>query len=274
MRKPVAGIMFVCSCLLFQKVFSQNISVGVKGGISIPNLRSGGSNPVSSGYQSGLGPNFALFGEYGISNLFSLELGLEYSAQGGKKHGKQALTVTPDIAALFYPNPAPQYLWTNFDADAKFNYLMVPVLAKFGFDLGDHSPLRVYISAGPFASFLLSANTKTSGTSNVYADEAETIPLLTQPAAFDTTADIKDQLKSFNWGVEVNIGIVYSFDQHRIFLEGGGNYGFIPVQKHAEDGQNNAGAATIRIGYAYTFGSSGGRSGRAARGVKSPKVYN
>lgn len=270
MRKSVACIVLVCSCMLCSKGFTQVISVGAKAGISIPNLRSGGSNPVSSGYQSGLGPNAELFGEYHFSNLFSLELGLEFSAQGGKKHGKQALTVTPDIAALFYPNPAPQYLWTNFDADANLNYLMVPLLGKFGFDLGTHSPWRVYASAGPFASFLLSAKTTTKGTSNVWADEEETIPLLTEPANFDTTASIKDELHGFNWGVEVNIGIEYHFDQHRIFLEGGGNYGFIPIQKHEEDGQNNAGAATIRVGYAYTLG----KTSSAAKSVKSPKVYN
>ena len=270
MRKSVASIVLVCSCLLLQKSFAQSITVGAKGGVSIPNLRSGGSNPVSSGYQSGLGPNAAIFGEYHFSNLFSLELDLEYSAQGGKKHGKQALTVTPDIAALFYPNPAPPYLWTNFDADAHINYLMIPLMGKVGFDLGSHSPFRVYASAGPFASFLLSAKTTTKGTSNVYVDEAETMPILNAPVSFDSTMNVKDQLKSFNWGIEVNIGIAYIFDQHRIFLEGGGNYGFIPIQKHDEDGQNNAGAATIRIGYAYTFG---GGQGSAAKGVKSPKLY-
>src|SRR5882724_4242128 len=163
MRRSLACIVLVCSCLLFHEGFAQLISVGVKGGISIPNLRSGGSNPVSSGYQSGLGPNAAVFGEYSFSNLFSVELGLEYSAQGGRKHGKQALTVTPNIAALFYPYPAPPYLWTNFDADANLNYLMIPLLGKVGFDVGNHAAFRVFASAGPFAGFLLSAKTVTKG---------------------------------------------------------------------------------------------------------------
>jgi len=270
MRWSVASPILVCSGLFFQSLIAQPYSIGVKGGVSIPNLRSGGSDPVSSGYQSGLGPNAALFGEYSLSNLFSVEVGLEFSAQGGKKHGKQALTVTPDIAALFYPYPAPKYLWTNFNVDANLNYLMVPVLAKFGFNIGDRGAFHAYVSAGPFASFLLSAKTITKGTSNVWADEEETMPLLTAPVSFDTSASIKDELHTFNWGVELNIGIAYHFDQHRIFLEGGGNYGFIPIQKHKEDGQNNAGALTVRIGYAYTFERPGG----AAKGVKSPKVYN
>jgi len=269
MRKPVVSIMLVCGCLLYHAGFAQSISVGVKGGISIPNLTSGGSdNPLNTGYKSGLGPNAALFGEYGISDLFSVELSFEYSAQGGKKHGKQALPVTPDIAAIFAPNPAPPYLWTNFDADANLNYLMIPLLAKFGFDISNS--WRVYASAGPFAAFLLSAKTVTKGSSNVYADEQETIPLLTEPTSFDATTDIKDQLHHFNWGVEVNIGLAYRFDQHSIFIEGGGNYGFIPIQKDKANGQNNAGAATVRIGYAYTFGGGS----KAGKSVKSPKVFN
>jgi hypothetical protein len=262
--------MLVCSCLLFNEGFAQAISIGGKGGISIPNLTSGGSNnPVNTGYKSGLGPNAALFGEYSFSNLFSLELGVEYSAQGGNKNGKQALTVTPDIAALFYPNPAPPYLWTNFDAEAKLDYLMVPLLAKFGFDFGAHGNFRAYASAGPFASFLLGAKTITKGNSNVYIDEAETIPLLTGPTSFDTTLNIKDELRDFNWGVEVNLGVAYHFDQHSIFLEGGGNYGFVIIQKDKANGQNNAGAATIRVGYAYTFGGENA----AKKSVKSPKVF-
>jgi hypothetical protein len=270
MRKSAACFMLVCSCLLFNKGFGQSISIGAKGGISIPNLTSGGSNnPLNKGYKSGLGPNAAIFGEYGFSDLFSLELSLEYSAQGGNKNGKQALPVTPDIAAFFAPNPAPPYLWTNFDAQAKLDYLMVPLLAKFGFDLGHQSNFRLYASAGPFAGFLLGAKTITKGSSNIYADEAETIPLLTGPTSFDSTMDIKSELHSFNWGVEVNIGLAYHFDQHCIFLEGGGNYGFIPIQKDKANGQNNAGAATVRIGYAYTLRSSN----HAGKSVRDPKVF-
>jgi len=271
MRKSVVCIVLVSSCLLCNTNFAQSISVGAKGGISIPNLTAGGSaNPLSRGYQSSLGANAALYGEYSFSNLFSVELSAEYSAQGGKKHGKQALPVTAAIAALFPPNQAPPYLWTNFNADAKLDYLLVPLLAKVGFDIGNHSAWRVYASAGPFAGFLLRATTITSGSDNVYADEAETQPLLTGPVSFDSIANVKDQLKNFNWGIEANIGLAYHFQQHSIFIEGGGNYGFIPIQKLKEDGQNHTGAASVRIGYAFTFGSVN----HARRSVKSPKVFN
>jgi hypothetical protein len=95
------------------------------------------------------------------------------------------------------------------------------------------------------------------------------MPLLPGPTSFDATMDVKDSLHSANFGVEANIGIEYSLGQSRIFLEAGGNYGFINIQKNKDDGQNNTGAATIRIGYAYSFGS--GSAG--ARSVKEPKKF-
>ncbi len=272
MRKSFIFFFTSVICLSSIHGIAQTISAGVKGGISIPNLTSGGdNNPLNTGYSSSLGPDAALFGEYGISKLFSVELSLEYSFQGGQKKGKQALPVTPDVAALFPPNQAPPYLWANFNAKAKFDYLLIPVLGKFGFDFGGTGAWRAYIGAGPFVGFLLSAKTITSGSSNVYADEAETQPLLQEPTSFDATTDITDSLRSFNWGVAANIGIAYRFDRHSIFIEGGGTYGFIIVQKNKADGQNHTGSGNIRIGYAYTFG---GGSSQAGRKVQSPKVFN
>jgi hypothetical protein len=143
MRKP-----FICFSSIF--LFSRDcLHAGnfccVKGGISIPNLRpSGSSNPLNSGYTSGLGPDVAIFGEYGFSDLFSIEVLLEYSAQGGNKNGKQALPVGNGPTG-------PIYYWTNFDANAKMDYLMVPVITKFGFNLG--IAVSVYADAGPFSGF-------------------------------------------------------------------------------------------------------------------------
>ena len=274
MRKFNAPILYISCCILLVLAVSeaggQSFTVGVKGGISIPNLTSGGaSNPLNSGYESGLGPDAALFGEYHVSNLFSVEMSLEYSTQGGNKNGKQALPVPSWVASQFPPGTAPQYLWANFDASAQFNYLLIPVLGKFGFDIGTSGAWRFYADAGPFVGFLLSAKTITKGTSNVYADEAQTQPLLFAPASFDTTADIKSEINNTNYGVAANIGITYRFGSNQLFLEGGGNYGFKVLQKNKEDGQNHAGAVVVRIGYAFTFGSGG----KTSPGLKEPTKF-
>lgn len=235
--------------ILFSNISdAQTFSLGVRSGLSIPNLTAGGSekNPLNTGYKSRLGPDEAIFGEYHISSLFSLEAMLEYSSQGGKKTGMQA-----------FPNPQgdqPPYLYANFKSEARLNYLLVPVLAKFGWNLSNHSPIRIYFDAGPFAGFLLSAHQVTSGSSMVYADPQGTQPVSPSAQPFDANNDIKDQLNTFNFGVSGNLGFAYHFAKSNVFIEGGGNYGFLNIQKGTANGKNNTGAGTVALGYAYTFG--------------------
>lgn len=246
--KKKSSFLLLAVAILFSSVSdAQNFSLGVRSGLSIPNLTAGGSasNPLNTGYKSRFGPDEAITGEYKISSLFSLEAMVEYSSQGGKKTGMQA-----------FPNPQgnqPTYLYANFKSEAKLNYLLVPVLAKFGWNLSKHSPVRIYFDAGPFAGFLLSAHQVTSGSSKIFLD-----PQGTQQAGpvspFDANNDIKDQLNTFNFGVSGNVGIAYHFHKSNIYIEGGGNYGFLNIQKGTANGKNNTGAGTVALGYAYTLG--------------------
>jgi len=233
----------------------QGIAIGIKGGISIPNLTASGNeqNPLNTGYSSRLGPEFGLFAEFKISDLFSLEPMLEYSSQGGKKNGLQALPVPESLAALFPPGQAPTYLYANFNSEAQLNYLMIPVLAKFGHRFSE-SAFRIYADVGPFVGFLLSAKQVTTGQSQVYLDPAGTQALPVGSQSFNNTQDIKDQLNTTNFGVEGNIGLSYELGQSDVFIEFGGNYGFLNIQKGSQNGKNNTGAATIVLGYSYWLG--------------------
>jgi hypothetical protein len=69
----------------------------------------------------------------------------------------------------------------------------------------------------------------------------------------DLNDGIKKDLHKANVGVEALAGISRSFGKHEIFLEGGGNYGFVKIQRDAANGKNNTGAAAIEPGYAYKF---------------------
>lgn len=237
-------------------ISAQNISLGIRGGISIPNLSSGGSNenPLNTGYKSRLGPDAAIFANFKVSPVFSIRPMIEYSSQGGKKDGMQAFPTPPQYAGMFPAGTAPTYLYANFKSEAKLNYLLVPVLAQFGWNLKPSSPFRVYIDAGPFAGFLLSAKQVTSGSSMIYADAEGQQPFPVPSQSFDTTNNIKDQLNKFNAGAEANIGLSYSLGSSNIFIEGGFNYGFLNIQKGTANGKNNTGAGTISLGYAYRFG--------------------
>jgi hypothetical protein len=107
----------------------------------------------------------------------------------------------------------------------------------------------VYLAAGPFVGFLLSAQQVTSGQSALYLDPRGQQALPVGPQSFDNTQDIKSQLKGVNFGFEGNVGISYRVGGGAIFIEGGGNYGFVNIQKNAIDGSNNTGAGTVDIGY-------------------------
>ena len=241
--------------LLFFNANAQNVTLGIRGGISIPNLSAGGSNetPLNTGYSSRSGPEVGVFAEFRFSDLFSLQPMLEYSAQGGKKDGLQAFATPPQLAQEFPPGAAPTYLYANYNSTAKLNYLMLPVLAKFGWNFKD-SPLRFYADAGPFFGYLIYAKQVTSGSSNFYTDPGGTQPLPGGSQSFDNTQDIKDQLHKANFGIEGNIGLAYKLKKSYFFIEGGGNYGFLNIQKGTANGKNNTGAATATIGYAFSIG--------------------
>lgn len=257
MKRIENFLLCVVAVFFCSSAVAQNFSIGVRGGISIPNLSSAGSNqnPLNTGYKSRLGPDLGVFGEFKFSNVFSLQPMIEYSSQGGKKDGLQAFPTPPEFAALFPQGMAPTYLYANYKSEAKLNYLMIPILAKFGWNSKPMSAFRIYVDAGPFVGFLLSAKQVTSGSSMIYADSGGQQPLPAGEQSFDTTQNIKSQLNSTNFGVEGNVGLSYSVGSGNLFLEGGFNYGFLNIQKGTANGKNNTGAATVSLGYAYQLGA-------------------
>jgi len=244
------------SLFFFSEIHAQNIDIGIRGGISIPNLSSGGSqeNPLNTGYSSRLGPDLGIFADIKISNVFSLRPMVEYSSQGGEKDGLQAFPVPEMYAAYFPPGMVPAYLYADFKSEVKLNYLMIPVLAKFGWKFNSSSPFGIYVDAGPFVGFLLSGKQVLSGSSIIYSDASGQNALTQSSLSFDSTNNVKSQLNTVNFGVEGNAGITNQLGKGNIFIEGGFNYGFINIQKGEANGKNNTGAATVTLGYTYPLG--------------------
>jgi len=232
-------------------ISAQSFFLGVRGGISIPNLSNGNSNsPLSSGYSSRFASDFAVFSEIQITNFFSIRPMIEYSEQGGKKNSLQALP-TPSEFSQFINQP---YVYADYKSTAKMNYLLIPVLAKFGWFMGNQSPWRFYFDAGPFAGYLISAHQLTSGASPLYLDPDKQNQITNGPISFDNKNNIRDKLHHFNVGISGNLGFAYHLKNGSVFIEGGGNYGFINIQKNSINGKNHTGAATVSIGYSYGFG--------------------
>jgi len=294
MKKRSLFTVVLLSCLCFN-IQAQEVSVGIKGGLTIPNITPGGTKtPLSEGYSSRLAWGAGAFADIQFTKTFSLQLGLEYSGQGGKKDGMQAvptgsvidglmgkieqagITLPPGMEEML-PGLFPQdkYLYADFKSVAKFNYLMLPVQAKFGWNLSPTSPFRVYVSAGVFGSYLLSAKRESTGVSPFYlAGGSQSISqyaqgvmtgmgvdpaiqgivtgILDEIKTQDNDQTITNDIKDFNFGVIGAVGLSYRFcGRHQIFIEGGGNYGLVKIQKDKEHGQNRIGSGSVMLGYSF-----------------------
>ena len=99
-----------------------------------------------------------------------------------------------------------------------------------------------------FGGLLMEANASAAGTSKVYFDKKETQQVGNVTVQFDSTGNIKNQLHRGNFGIEGNLGLLYKFKTISVFSEGGGNYGFINLQKNSQNGINYTGSLIFRIG--------------------------
>lgn len=247
----ISSLFIIFIILSLSPASSNNITIGAKGGVSIPNLTAGDSeNPLNEGYSSRRGGDAAFFAEYPLSEIFSVTGGFEYCAQGGRKKGMQALEVPAGYAA-FVP-AGTKYLYADFKSEAKLDYIMLPVMAKARLGIGD-SPFTAYASLGPFVSFLVRAEQETRGASAIYLDEAGTQALPAGVVSFNADNDIRSDLNRYNIGAVGLFGIEFSFSPYAVFIEAGGNFGFIPIQKGSNHGRNYTGAAVITMGCSYTF---------------------
>jgi len=239
--------------LIGNTCFAQKpIDFGFKAGLSIPNLTSGTKdNPISSGYYSRLDADAAVHAEFHLSKRFSIQPQLEYSSQGGKKDGVQAFAVPSEMLSQFPTGEVPEYLYASYKSEAKINYQLLPVLVKYRFV--NRENWGAYAAAGPFVSLLLSAKNITKGSSNIYLDEQQSQPLTSEPQSFDNNENIRKDLHPFNTGISGHLGICYKLPKGSLFIEGGGNYGFVDIQKDKTNGSNKTGAAVIDLGYQFSF---------------------
>jgi hypothetical protein len=299
MNKKLCLVLLASSLLMCHISWAQDVKFGFRGGMNLSSIMAGGkSTPVSEGYKSRTAAGWGLFTELQLNPAVSLRLGVEYSGMGGKKNGMQAMPsqrlitemgnsigmgiTEQQLAALgALMVGLPSYYYANIDNTTKFDYVMVPLLAQFGWDIGQ-SPWRVYVNGGPFVSFLLSGKQYSKGTSKLYSDASGNSTLwdvfpdvvmvgdmpipksfvvsqfpdvektLGTPATFSTTS-ITSEMKSTNFGITGNVGIRYQCNRNYFFLEVGGNYGFITVQNEDVNGSNRIGAVSVMAGYAFSL---------------------
>ncbi len=230
-----------------------SIHLGVKAGVSIPNLVGGGGEEITKDYKSRVATNFGGFADFGLSRKVSLVVGVDYAGQGGRRNGIQP--ITSPIPGL-PPLPPGSYYFANFKNTAKLHYLEVPVLLKYTWER-DQKP-SVYIDGGPYFGYLLSAKTITRGNSTIYLDSAGTpllIPPLNQPLppiSFDADTVVTGSLHRVNYGVAGGGGVKFPAGKNYVFVDARATYGFATLQRNtATDGTSHTGALVISVGYAF-----------------------
>ncbi|MDR1593992.1 MAG: PorT family protein [Prevotellaceae bacterium] len=288
------AVLILCFFVFSIKIGAQPVNLGIRGGLAIPNIVSGSENPLSAGYSSRLAGGGGIFTEIGINDKFSVRFGVEYAGQGGKRNGVQAMSssqlimdmatsmgadITEEVAATLgeMATYIPQTFYADVNNTVKFDYLMLPVSLQLSKTLGN-SPYRIYINAGPFVSFLMSGEQVSKGSSKLYAgadktgtlwtaipDEiqsriADGVPALAHILENGTefgTSVITGEIRPVNFGVQGNIGLSYQCGGYnRFFIEVGGNYGFVRIQKNKSNGSNHIGSANIMAGYSFRIISS------------------
>jgi opacity protein-like surface antigen len=251
---------FVISVLLLAlapAVFAQDdpkTYVGFKGGVSIPQLSGGQDNELSRDFKSRLAPNFGAFVEIGVTDRFSIQPEVNFAGQGGKRVGIQPVTEPiPGLPAL----PRGVYYYANFSNKAILNYLEFPMLAKYRF--GSKDKTRFYVNGGPFYGRLLTAKTKTAGTSTLYLDPDGRVPVLLPPNGdplppipFDATTDIKTDVNKNNFGLTGGGGVEFPFGRNYLVIDARVSRGLLSIQRDTvSNGDNKTGNFVISVGWAF-----------------------
>ena len=266
------------------------VRLGARGGFAVPNIIASGDNPLSTGYKSRFAGGGGIFTEFDFSKRFAIRFGVEYSGQGGKREGIQGMSTnqmfTDILTRMGTSIPAemtaaiqlmaaslPQVFYADVKNTAKFDYLMIPISLQT--DIFRAEKWKVHVNAGPFLSFLLSAEQISTGKSKLYVDANksqtmyEMIPALLRPMLDEAMPELADvmnngvefgtstitgEIKPVNIGVQGNVGVSYLFGKnHSAFVETGGNYGFVRMQKDSKNGSNRIGAFTIMLGCAFSI---------------------
>ncbi len=254
MKRMLAGGMAVVWLAAGSAGAADELWFGLRGGPSLPRLSSGG-NEISQDYSSRLAPNIGIVAACSLTTCLSLQLEVNYSGQGGERDGVQPITQVPPGLP---PLPPGSYLYGDFNNEAILNYLEIPVMLKWHHDLSEH--WRCYVVGGVFFGYLIEAEQRTRGTSQIYVDKNKTpltvggLPL--PPMSFDANTNVKDDINDFNWGVTAGLGLAYLITpKHQLFLDIRGEYGLRTIQRDTEaNGSSNVGAAIFALGYMYNFG--------------------
>ena len=252
----------ICSITFIDNFsYSQNaVFIGVKAGLSIPNLTSGESQyDWNRDYKSRVGPQFGIFANIPISKNWSIVPEFDFAGQGGKRNNRQPMTIPEQYLSVFQNtfNTDKDYLFGILNNTSRLNFLQIPIQLQYHSVIAMKGKLEFHAQFGPFVGYMVAAKQLIHSDSlRVFLndnDSSEIPQFLVQEffgSSIDTVIDGKKELYHWNYGIQGSIGFNYSIGKGKLSIEGGGNYGLRYLQRGDAHGKNRIGAGLVVVGYA------------------------
>ena len=253
------------------KLLINPIKIGLKGGFSLGKLTSSDDNIYTQDYESITGFDIGLTFEFPFTKTFSFQTEINYTSRGGVRTGLQPVTgnelseqlnmFLPFIGMPLITDENP--LYASFESEAVIKYLEIPALAKFSW--GDN--VRLIAEIGPYVGIMLKAEQVTSGSSQFFFDSngsnAVIVPNPTggQPPFIElpaqslaATTDIKDDLKTINFGGIIGIGASKKMgNKGELFVDARTSFSFNTIQIDEVLGESRVGGVIFSLGYAHSL---------------------
>lgn len=155
--------------ILSINAFSQNVSLGAKGGLNLSNMIvKNDDETLSDDFKMLAGFHVYPFIEYSFSDLLAIDAGLNFQSRG--------YSIIEDYFKLRFTSL----------------YLDIPVNVKFNFDLGN---VKLFCNVGPYVAFGIGGKIYTETTIGTYTTTAR------------RDIDWGDDLKSTDFGLNIGVGL-------------------------------------------------------------------
>ncbi|MCX6571702.1 MAG: porin family protein [Candidatus Aminicenantes bacterium] len=160
-----------------------DIDLGVKGGVSLAKLKWSDDTEASSNLTQ---PVFGVFAAFNLNKSFAIQPEIYLLTQGGTFSSEAEIGILESVDL--------------FEYKSFYRYIHVPILAKVR--LMPNEKLNPIIFAGPAVDFLLSAHDK------YYIN-----------GVFEGDEDVKQDLKTTNFGLVFGAGVEYMMDKVMLILD-------------------------------------------------------
>jgi Outer membrane protein beta-barrel domain len=227
------------------------LSIGAKGGISIPGIQNNSKNPILNGYQSKIIMQGGVVLQIPVNKNWSVVSGVDYMPIAATKDGDQIIPKSI-YASIFAPGSSvPDLLYSNFKSNININYLQVPIMAEYNFNT--NGAFSFFVQSGVFIGLALNGTVNTEGRNSIFYDEARTRPFISARINLTQQLSFLQFVRDVNFGVQGAVGVKYNANFGTAFFQISANSGLIPIQKSEADGNNKSGALIANVGYLFNL---------------------